>query len=151
MGILSDLVSSGRVKPLADPAALGRGIEAIWYAAHAATACADACLAERAVDRLRLCIRLDLDCADVCTATARMLTRQLEPDLAVLRQAVELCLEACRSAADECERHAVLNDACRLCMEACRTAEAACDALLDAIPPEPEEPPAGPDGDGKRH
>ena len=34
-----------------------------------ATACADACLAEKHVERLITCIRLNQDCAAVCTAT----------------------------------------------------------------------------------
>jgi hypothetical protein len=43
--------------------------------------CADACLGEEKVEMLRRCIRLNLDCADVCNATGRMLSRQQEPDL----------------------------------------------------------------------
>lgn len=49
--------------------ALVRCIEECYACAQACTACADACLAEAMVDQLRQCIRLDLDCADVCAAT----------------------------------------------------------------------------------
>ncbi|MEO5957680.1 MAG: four-helix bundle copper-binding protein, partial [Opitutaceae bacterium] len=43
------------------------------------TACADACLGEpEHLGRLHRCIRVDLDCADVCLATARLLVRQTE-------------------------------------------------------------------------
>src|SRR4029078_12737862 len=39
-------------------------------------ACADDCLSEDDVADMVRCIRLDLDCADVCEATGRVLTRQ---------------------------------------------------------------------------
>ena len=49
--------------------ALLTAIDEAYACAQACTSCADACLAERAVADLRQCIRLNLDCADVCAAT----------------------------------------------------------------------------------
>ena len=37
--------------------------------------CADACLGEKAVQQLSECIRLNLDCADVCYLTGAIATR----------------------------------------------------------------------------
>ena len=54
------------------------------------TSCADACLAER-MD-MSACIRLDLDCADICAATARLLLRRTGGDVGVLRAQVETCI-----------------------------------------------------------
>src|SRR5438093_9591052 len=68
------------------------------------TSCADADLGEADVQELVRCVRLCLDCADVCGATGRILIRQTEPDLSVLRAAIEACTVACRACADECEK-----------------------------------------------
>src|SRR5690554_6598436 len=51
-------------------------IDACYECAQACTACADACVAEEHVADLRTCIRLNLDCADLCATTGRMLSRQ---------------------------------------------------------------------------
>ena len=43
-------------------------VESCFDCAQACTACADACLGEDALAELRQCIRLNLDCADICAA-----------------------------------------------------------------------------------
>ena len=75
----------------ADP--LSACIHACVECAQACTACADACVAahDRALGR---CIRINLDCADLCTAAARLLSRQLEPDLAVVSMTLQVCAAA---------------------------------------------------------
>jgi hypothetical protein len=97
------------------------------------TACADDCLAEPDLLDLVRCVRLDLDCADICDATVRVLSRQTMPDLRVIRNTVEACAVACSACADECERHATNHQHCRLCAQMCRQCEQACDDLLAAI------------------
>lgn len=108
-------------------------IGALTSCADSCIACADACLAEEQVSNLRHCIRLNLDCADVCRATAAMLLRQTEPDVAVLRAAVEACERACRACGDECEQHADVHEHCRVCAEACRRCAEACQQALQAL------------------
>jgi hypothetical protein len=94
------------------------------------TSCADACLGEPdALDLVRS-IRLNLDCADVCEAAGRVLARQTEADLAVVRAVVEACVVACRVCAEECEHHAAHHDHCRVCAEVCRRCERTCSELL---------------------
>jgi hypothetical protein len=95
--------------------------------------CADANLAEPDVNELVRCIRLCLDCSDICTTTGRIVTRQTEVDLGVLRDSVETCAAACRASAQECDRHASHHEHCRLCAETCRRCEQACNVLLAAI------------------
>lgn len=56
--------------------ALVHCVEECFNCAQTCTACADACLAEPMVDRLRQCIRLNLDCADVCAATGKLASRR---------------------------------------------------------------------------
>lgn len=49
------------------------------------------------VDRLEPCrggIRVALDCADVCDATARIATRQSRPDIRLVRAMIEACAAA---------------------------------------------------------
>ena len=79
------------------------------------------------------CIRLCLDCADICTATAAVTSRQTEYHADVTRPLLEACVAICRNCADECERHARMHEHCRVCAEACRRCEQACRELLDAI------------------
>ena len=57
--------------------ALIRCIEECYSCAQICTSCADACLSERMVQDLTQCIRLDLDCADICNITGRIMTRRL--------------------------------------------------------------------------
>ena len=56
-------------------------IDAAGACATACTACASACLAQ--AEDMAGCVRDDLDCADVCTATARVLARLDRSDGAV--------------------------------------------------------------------
>jgi hypothetical protein len=116
-----------------DAGVLASAIDAVSDCAQACTACADDCLSEQAVADLIKCIRLDLDCADVCTATLRVLSRQTEYDANVTRPLLEACVNTCASCADECERHGGMHDHCRICAEACRRCEQACRQLLDAM------------------
>lgn len=84
------------------------------------------------VAELRSCIRRNLDCADLCATTARVLSRRT-PDLAVERALLEACRGACAACAEECGSHADMHEHCRVCAEACRACEEACSALLAAL------------------
>jgi hypothetical protein len=112
---------------------LAECIEACFDCAQACVACADACLGEQNVTSLLKCIRLNLDCADVCECTGRLLSRQQQPDLELLRNALELCRFACNKCAAECLRHAGMHEHCRLCGESCRGCEDACARLLEVF------------------
>jgi uncharacterized membrane protein len=116
-----------------DAGVLAATIDALSDCAQACTACADDDLSEQDVAELVKCIRLCLDCADVCTATVRVISRQTEYDANVTRPLLEACAATCKSCGDECERHAHLHEHCRVCAEACRRCEQACRELLAAI------------------
>jgi hypothetical protein len=111
-----------------------RCIEECIDCAATCTSCADADLAERDVAEMIRCIRLCLDCANACEATGRILTRQTEPDLGVLRAESEACAVACRACAEECDKHAAHHEHCRICANVCRRCEQACKDLVAAIP-----------------
>ena len=81
------------------------------------------------------CIRLDLDCADVCGATGRIMSRQTAFDPQIARAQLQACATACRVCAEECAIHAQHGmEHCRVCAEACRTCEQACQAVLSQLP-----------------
>jgi hypothetical protein len=84
------------------------------------------------VAQLIRCIRLNLDCADVCETAGRIASRQTEPQSEVTRAILGACAEACRRCAEECERHAAHHEHCRVCAEECRRCEQACrDAMAE--------------------
>ena len=105
-------------------------VDACNECAQVCTACADACLGEQMVEEMRHCITMDLNCADICGATARVLSRQTSYDAAMTRAALTACAEACRLCGDECEQHEAMEH-CRICAAACRRCEEACRRLLD--------------------
>jgi hypothetical protein len=117
----------------ADPGILAATIDALGDCAQACDADADADLREPDLAEMVKCIRLCLDCADVCTATAGVVSRQTAYDANVTRPLLEACAAACKSCGDECERHAQHHEHCRVCEQACRRCEQACRALLSAL------------------
>jgi hypothetical protein len=117
----------------ADQAALTACIDACRRCAQACTLCADACLSEDGhQEHLIRCIRLNLDCADVCESTGRVVTRQTdEPTLT--RAVLESCIAACRACADECRQHASDMEHCAICSEACTRCAEACESLVQTM------------------
>lgn len=79
------------------------------------------------------CVRLNLDCADICETTGRVLSRQTGRDVNLVRAVVQACVTACKVCGDECERHAGMHEHCRVCADACRRCEKACQDLLAAL------------------
>ena len=112
---------------------LARTVDALVECSQACTACADACLSEDMVAELRKCIRTNLDCADICATTARVLSRHTGYDANITRAQLEACVQACRSCGDECSAHAEMHEHCKVCAESCRRCEQACTELLAAI------------------
>ena len=115
-----DMLEAHPRSTILDRDLLLRCIEECIDCAATCTSCADADLAEPEVAELVRCIRLCLDCADVCEAAGRILSRQTEPDLGVLRAEIEDCAATCRASAAECEKHASHHEHCRICADACR-------------------------------
>ena len=117
-----------------DKDVLARCIEACYDCAQACTACADDCLSEDGVAELVKCIRLNLDCADICATTGRVVNRQTEYDANVTRAIVQACVQVCKSCGDECEEHGRHGmEHCRVCSDACRRCEQSCEDLLAAM------------------
>ena len=114
-------------------AALLRCIDECQDCARACTHCAVACLAESDGRQLVQCIRLDLDCADLCLATSALGARRTGTNRDILRGMLEICGDGCRLCAEECERHAARHEHCRVCADACRRCERACRDAASSI------------------
>jgi hypothetical protein len=116
-----------------DAALLATAIDALSDCAQACVADADANLGEEDVAAMVACVRLCIDCADICSATGRLVSRQRVSDAAVTRPLLEACVAICQRCGDECQRHADHHAHCRVCEKACRRCERACRDLLDAL------------------
>ena len=133
MGHVRRMIETNPSPPQVDPTALVECIEACVDCGQSCTACADACLGEEDVQMLRRCIRLNLDCADVCDVTGKLLSQQTAFEPRMARATLEACAEACRLCGEECERHAEHHEHCRVCAQTCRRCESACNNLLSAM------------------
>src|SRR3954454_20938472 len=80
-----------------DRATLAAAIDTLIACGQACTACADACLSEDTVAELAKCIRTNLDCADICAVTARVLSRHTGYDATISRALLEACATACKA------------------------------------------------------
>lgn len=126
-----------------------RAIDATAACAETCTACAAACLGEEDVARMVPCVRLDLDCADLCIATGRLLVRPPATGAdAYAAMALGACARACGACADECEIHgragmrhyAVCAEACRGCAHACEDLLAVLGGSRTTIPTKGRRP-----------
>src|ERR1700726_1118040 len=115
----------------ADAGLLAATIEALNPCAQACNADDDADLREDDADSMVTCIRLCLDCTDVCTATVGVISRRTAYRDAVTGPLLEACAATCARCAEECERH-VMHPHCAICAQACRRCEQACRDLLPA-------------------
>ncbi|QBI54520.1 four-helix bundle copper-binding protein [Streptomonospora litoralis] len=109
---------------------LKTAVERLAACAQSCTACADACLGEPDVAELVACVRLNLDCAEVCSAAERVLTRRTEPDAELHRGLLESVVLYTQACARECDRHGEHHEHCRLCADRCRLAEDASRQIL---------------------
>ena len=111
-----------------DPNVLTTAIEAALTCAGSCSACADACLHEDDVADRRACIGANLDCADICATTAKVLSRP-GPDTSTWRSLLQACIDACTACRDHCRHHG--DDHCQACADDCQACIDACTALLE--------------------
>jgi Domain of Unknown Function (DUF326) len=124
-------IYSGSISVDAD--VLAAAIDAAGDCAQACAADTDADLSEPNLAEMVRCIRLCLNCADVCAATAGVISRPAAYDADVAKPLLQACVAICQSCGEECERHAQHHAHCRVCAEACRRCEQACRELLGAL------------------
>lgn len=127
------MLATHPLEPGTDIDLIAACVAACFECAQACTTCADACLNEKSVADLTDCIRSDQDCADMCEATGRLLSRHTGENANLALAFLDTCAAACRACAEECEKHAKMHDHCRVCAEACRRCEQACHDLAAAL------------------
>ncbi len=132
---MPDIASMFRTHPRQSPeaAALARTADALATCAQTCIVCADACLSEKEPQKLAECIRLDLDCAAICQATASVLLRAGQPGPQPMQAIVAACSLACKVCAEECRKHAGMHTHCQVCAEACEECHDACEDLLRSM------------------
>jgi hypothetical protein len=108
-------------------------IELCLQCAASCTACADECLDEPDIAKLRRCIRLNMDCADICGLVARLLSRRGEPEMSTLRACLEAASSIGTAAAAECAKHGEDLEHCKLNAEMCLACARECDATLSML------------------
>jgi hypothetical protein len=82
--------------------------------------CAAACLKEPDVAKMARCIRLDIDCAEICRLAVAYMARGSELSADVC----ELCASICETCAQECDKHPMGH--CKDCAKACRRCDEEC-------------------------
>ncbi len=100
-------------------------IEACLACASTCNFCASSCTREENVKMMAKCIRLDMECAAICYATAQLLSLGSDKAKAITRLCAEICLEC----ADECDKHN--HDHCKKCAEACRKCAEECQKVYE--------------------
>ena len=131
--VIERMLGTVPTTPGCDRNRLRECIEATQAVAHAAMACADACLAEEMVEDLTGCVRTLLTTADICETTARVLSRRAGSDPVVVRALLTACWTACRAGCEVSEEFAPIHYHCQVCTRACRSGERACRALLASL------------------
>jgi len=110
---------------------LTAAIEACANCSQTCTSCVDSSLAEEDVGTMVDSIAFCDDCADVCTATERLLSRPLHADRGVLHRLLRACVRECTVCAEECEKHAAHHRHHAICARVCRACAKACSDLLE--------------------
>ena len=125
---LADILADHPQRETFDLVELHRAVQACLTCALSCNACVDSDLSHDPAG-MADCIRRCLDCADICLATATVLSRP-SPSGQAWARLVATCAAACAECADECSRHD--HTCCQACAEACRSCEQACQQLLAA-------------------
>jgi hypothetical protein len=99
-------------------------VKAMARCIHACERCAADCLNERDAPQVRTCISTSLDCADICSLTLKMISREST----YWDHLLQLCVRVCQDCAKECGKHNALT--CQDCAEACQYCIVACEQYI---------------------
>jgi hypothetical protein len=101
-------------------------IDELYFCAGQCTHCYDGCQREMEKEQLERCMKLDLDCADICRLTGQILERSSENVDLFLK----LCGRICEKCSMECEKHSHLEH-CKKCAEACKKCAEMCHNMAE--------------------
>lgn len=94
--------------------------------------CFSACLKEDDVKMMAKCIRLDKECAEVCSFTILVFHKSKFID-----KYLELCASVCEACAEECGKYP--NEHCKECAKACKECAEKCRGFRDMFKKEDAE------------
>lgn len=106
-----------------------RCIDACFSCAQMCEACADGMIGmtqHHGDELMAQCTRLCRDCSDICTLSARWMSRASSQ----FDSLCQLCAEICDQCAEVCERHAPHHAPCGPCAEQCRRCAEACREMI---------------------
>jgi hypothetical protein len=101
-------------------------IEACALCEFACLACAEACLSGVELEKLGTCVRLNLDCAEICLATRTLVAEALLFAPRLVHAQLMVCARLCASCEAECRRLGVPRDFFSVCARACAHCETLC-------------------------
>lgn len=99
-------------------------IEALHECMEACNHCYTSCLNEEDVHHMTECIKLDRECADICSFFEQALTRNTP----YVKEWAQLCIRACNDCAEECSKHD--HQHCKQCADACKRCAEECQTLI---------------------
>lgn len=102
-------------------------IDECYACATACDHCATSCLNEQDVQMMARCIRLDMDCAQICRLAASYMSKGNDFAGAICN----MCAEICEACGEECAQHQM--EHCQQCAEACRRCAAECRRMASGV------------------
>ncbi|MBT2421860.1 Rho termination factor N-terminal domain-containing protein [Streptomyces sp. ISL-22] len=106
MSLVEKLLDAYPAETGMPPRLLGEAVDKLYECAGVCLTCADAAAAEQDPEKIVLsikCVRLDNDCADLCTVAARILARQTGYDAPTTMAIIEATRTVLRASADAAE------------------------------------------------
>ncbi|GGP08374.1 four-helix bundle copper-binding protein [Oceanobacillus neutriphilus] len=98
-------------------------IDALQDCIIACNHCYDACLKEEDIQMMAGCIRLDRECAEICSFLAQALCR----DTPFATELASVCASICEACGNECKQHD--HEHCQKCADACFQCAEACKSI----------------------
>ena len=135
MKIVASILNAHPSGAASEADSLALVLEALARCEQVCLLCADACLEEESMEKLRSCIRLNFDCAAICSVTAQLLVRRTEIPGTLVHAQLHACVIACQSCADLCATHASYHHHCEICTNTCRDCQEQCNRLIGDFPP----------------
>ena len=96
--------------------------------AAACNNCSTACLEENDVKKMIQCIRLDMDCAQICDLTAAFVARNSDHAPHLIKE----CAEICSKCAKECAKFENMEH-CKVCADLCKKCADMCQVNADVL------------------
>jgi len=135
MSLVEKLLDAYPAETGMPPRLLGEAVDKLYECAGVCLTCADAAAAEQDPDKIVMsikCVRLDNDCADLCTVAARVLARQTGYDAPTTMAVIEATRTVLRASADAAEEFEEI-PYFALSAKACRETEKLLEQLIDQM------------------